>query len=564
MEAGSAAAVRAVYAEFLFSQTHSVMKRFGFLAYALLAGWGVASAAPVPLKGSVKNVKVYPQGIYVSMSVPVSLAGGAQEEIVFPDLWYADPATVELKLMPGVQGVDYVMESQRAMRGSDVEMQRDNLLRRDSLLARKARLEADSMVLSREIEFLQANARQEATTVAQLAAADGWMRDRYAKVYEAQRKNSEARTALGKELADNERLIRWVNSQVSHVTLVRARVNSPGARKAEFELSYFSNAAQWRPVYFFRFEPGKSSAELDYRATVKQSTNFDWIGVPATLSYGTPMRSLNRPKLYPRTVSYAAPAPKVAKQNKLHILDLDVTQDLAVDVARFGGTYTAEDAPQAAMYAAPAAVLDVTENHVGYRLARPLTLVSSSDGGQVQQTVQVRRDTIPVLYEYEVAPKVSGDVLLLARVPGWRQLHLMDGRMNVFCDGRMLGQSNLSVRSTQDTLVLPLTFEQQVVVDRLEAGDYKERVSGSKMERSREYEIRIRNNREYPVNLTVKDQYPVSGTDEVEVVLTESSGATVDTNTGMLTWKLELAPGAERILKFGYAVRYPKGGTVYF
>lgn len=66
------------------------------------------------------------------------------------------------------------------------------------------------------------------------------------------------------------------------------------------------------------------------------------------------------------------------------------------------------------------------------------------------------------------------------------------------------------------------------------------------------------------MSLTVKDQYPVSNTDEVEVTLTESSGALVDGNTGMLTWKLELAPGAERILKFGYAVRYPKGGTVYF
>lgn len=540
------------------------MKQFGILLTALLAGWGIASATSVPLKGNVKGVKVYPNGVYVTMSVPVTLIGSVQEEVVFPDLWYADPATVELKLMPGARGVDYVMESQRAMRGSDVELQQDNLRRRDSLLARKARLEADSMVLLREIEFLRANAKQQANTVAQLAAADSWMRDRYAGVYEAQRKNSEARAALGKELADNERLIRRVNSQASRVTLVRARVNSPGAQRAEFELSYFSNAARWEPVYFFRFDTGKASAELDYRATVRQWTNYAWDNVPAALHYGMPMRSLKRPELYTRMVSYTAPAPKVPKQRKVDILDLDVTQDLAVDVAKFGGTYTAEDAPEAAMYAAPVASLDMSENSISYRLARPLTLASSSDDGQVQQTVQVRRDTIPVLYDYEVTPKVSGDVLLLARVPQWQKLHLADGRVNIFCDGRMLGQSNLSVRSTQDTLVLPLTFEPRVVVDRTESGDYKERVSGSKMERTRSYEIKVKNNKEFPVILTVKDQYPVSNTEEVEVLLTESSGATVDANTGMLTWKLELAPGAERILKFGYTVRYPKGGTVYF
>lgn len=528
-----------------------VMKRSVFFSLALLAGWGVTTAAPVPQTGTVKSVKVYPQGVYVTLSVPVSLRGSVQEEVVFPDLWYADPATVELKLLPGAQGVDYVLESQRAVRGSDVELQRYNLLRRDSLLARKARLEADSMVLLREIEFLRANAKQEANTVAQLAAADSWMRDRYAKVYEAQRKNSEAFAVLDKVLADNERLIRRVNSQASRVTLVRARVNSPKVQKAEFEISYFSNAARWEPVYFFRFDTGKSSAELDYRATVRQWTNYDWSSVPATLSYGTPMRSLSRPELRKENISYYKPV-------------MVKGEPLAVDVTRFGGTYTAEDAPEAAMYAAPTASLDVSENNVSYRLARPLTLASSSDDGQVVQTVQVRRDTIPVLYDYEVTPKVSTDVLLLARVPQWQKLHLTEGRMNIFCDGRMLGQSNLSVRSTQDTLVLPLTFDPQVVVDRTEAGDFKERASGSKMERTRSYEIKIKNNKEFPVSLTVKDQYPVSNTDEVEVTLTESSGALVDANMGMLTWKLELAPGAERILKFGYAVRYPKGGTVYF
>lgn len=538
------------------------MKHFGFMAAALLTGWGTAAAAPAPLQGTVKGVKIYPQGVYVTMSVPVPLKGGAEEEVAFPDLWYADPATVELKLLPGAEGVTYVTESQRAVRGSDVELQRDNLLKRDTLLARKARLEADSMVLAREVEFLRANAKQEAPSVTQLAAADKWMRERYAEVYEAQRRNSEVRGALVKELAATDRLIRRVDAQASRVTLVRAKVNSRRAQRAEFELSFFSNAAQWRPVYFFRFDSGKRSAELDYQATVKQWTNYDWSRVPATLSYGTPMRSLNRPKLYTRTVDYRAPLPKIVKRTDDRILDLDITQDLAVDVAKFGGNYVAEEEDKYA--AAPIAGMEVSENNVSYRLARPLTLATSSDDGQIQQTVQVRRDTIPVLYDYEVTPKVSTDVLLLARVPGWQQLHLADGRINVFCDGRMLGQSDLSVRSSQDTLVLPLTYEPQVVVERSEKGDYKERASGSKLERTRSYEIKIKNNKEFPVSVTVKDQYPVSNTDEVEVALTESSGAQAEAGSGMLTWKLELEPGAERILTFTYSVRYPKGGTVYF
>ncbi len=539
------------------------MKHIGLLLAAVLfGGRAVSPAAAAPLQGEVKSVKIYPRGVYVTMSIPAPLQAG-ETEIVFPDLWYADPTTVELRLLPGTTGATYVMESQQAVRGSDVEQQQRHLLLRDTLSARRARLEADSMVLVREIEFLQANAKQTTASVSQLAAADTWMQTKYAAVYEAQRQNREARAALDRAWAENERTIRRIDSQASQVTLVRARVNSLRAQKATFELAYFTRAAQWEPVYFFRFEPARAMAELDYQGTVWQWTHFDWDRVAATLSYGTPNRALNRAQLTPQTLLYS-PAIKY----RARTLELDVTQDMAMDVAKFGGTYNGETVRPQLMAAAPVAPMaqparmEVSENSISYLLASPLTLVSSSDNGELRQTVQVRRDTVPVLYEYEVTPKISTDVLLLARVPDWQQLHLTNGRVNVFCDGRMLGQSNLSVRNTADTLVLPLTLESQVVVDRKETGNYKERASGSKMEQMRSYEIRIKNNKSFPVNLTVKDQYPLSTTSEVEVTLTNDSGAEADPQTGMLTWHLALSPGEERVVTFGYTVRYPRGGRL--
>lgn len=549
----------------MFKPTHKPrfkMKHFGLLLAAVLfGGWAGSPATAAPLQGRVKSVKIYPRGVYVTMSIPTTLRAG-ETEIAFPDLWYADPATVELRLLAGTTGATYVMESQQAVRGSDVEQQQRYLLLRDTLAARRARLEADSMVLVREIEFLQANAKQEATSVSQLAAVDTWMQAKYASVYEAQRKNRESRAALDRDWAENERAIRRIESQASQVTLVRARVNSLRTQKAEFELAYFTRAAQWEPVYFFRFEPARATAELDYQGTVWQWTHFDWDRVAATLSYGTPNRSLNRAQLTPQTLLYS-PAIKY----RARTLELDVTQDMAVDASKFGGTYTGEERPKF-MASAPVAPMastarmEVSENNISYQLASPLTLVSSSDNGNIRQTVQVRRDTVPVLYEYEVTPKISTDVLLLARVPGWQELHLTNGRVNVFCDGRMLGQSNLSVRNTADTLVLPLTLESQVVVERKETGNYQERVSGAKMERMRSYEIRVKNNKSFPVNLTVKDQYPLSSTSEVEIALTNDSGAEANPQTGMLIWHLDLAPGEERVVTFGYTVRYPRGGDL--
>ncbi|MCH5305380.1 MAG: mucoidy inhibitor MuiA family protein [Rikenella sp.] len=533
------------------------MKRFVYCLSVAALAWSGAAAAPESLNVEVKEVRVYPHGVYLTLSVPASLKGGADETVVFPDLWYADPATVELKLLPSAAGVDYVVESQRAEKGSDVRLQQVYLQCQDTLLARKARLEADSMVLVRKAEFLASNARQEGSALSQLAAAEQWMREQYTQTYEAQRRNREALAELGKKIADNASRIRLVNARANRVTLVRARVNSPEAQQVVFELSYFADAAQWEPVYFFRFEPGGTTAEIDYRATVRQWSGFAWDRVPAVLNYGAPRSSLYRPKLSKTYVSYRKPVAERLERNtlmtfsasyaggeKLQILDADESQEMAFD-------------PDL-----PAAGVELSEIGVGYRLGRPLTLASSSDNRQIRQTVELRKDTVPVVYEYEVTPKVAPWVLLLARVPDWQKLHLTDGRINVFCAGRMLGQSTLSVRSTQDTLEVPLMYEPQVVVDRTEVGNYRERVSGSKTERSQRYEIRIKNNKDFPVNLTVRDQYPVSDTDEVEVVLADASGAQVDAESGMLTWRLRLAPGEEQVLTFSYSVRYPKGGTV--
>jgi hypothetical protein len=54
------------------------------------------------------------------------------------------------------------------------------------------------------------------------------------------------------------------------------------------------------------------------------------------------------------------------------------------------------------------------------------------------------------------------------------------------------------------------------------------------------------------------DQFPVSGNSEIEVQHIDTGGAELDNDTGILTWKLDLEPGASEKLTFKYSVRYPK------
>ena len=60
----------------------------------------------------------------------------------------------------------------------------------------------------------------------------------------------------------------------------------------------------------------------------------------------------------------------------------------------------------------------------------------------------------------------------------------------------------------------------------------------------------------------LKDQYPVSSTRDIEEELIESSGAAVNTETGVLTWKMDLAPGETKKYRVSYSIKYPKDKIV--
>lgn len=57
------------------------------------------------------------------------------------------------------------------------------------------------------------------------------------------------------------------------------------------------------------------------------------------------------------------------------------------------------------------------------------------------------------------------------------------------------------------------------------------------------YEILVKNNKLTDVNLLLKDQFPLSNIKKVIVELEDGSEAMMNTETGVLTWKIDLKRG---------------------
>ncbi len=180
-----------------------------------------------------------------------------------------------------------------------------------------------------------------------------------------------------------------------------------------------------------------------------------------------------------------------------------------------------------------------------------------------EQIATLKEDKAEALYKYYSVPKLDKDVYLLAEISDWEKLNLLPGEANIIFEGTYIGKTFIDPSSTNDTLNLTLGKDKRVVVKRDKLKDFSSvKVLGTNKLQKITYELTVKNNKKDAISLSLKDQYPISTNKEIEVELLESAEASNNTETAVLGWKLDLAPGESKKVKIGYSVKYPKGKTL--
>lgn len=180
-----------------------------------------------------------------------------------------------------------------------------------------------------------------------------------------------------------------------------------------------------------------------------------------------------------------------------------------------------------------------------------------------EQRVVLKEYSVPVSYKYYSVPRLDKDAYLLGGVQDWAKLNLLPGDANIIFEGTYIGHSSIDPNSTQDTLNLTLGRDRRVVVKREKVVDYSSvKFLGGNKKQIFTYEITVKNNKKEAIQMILKDQHPISSNKDIEEELLESSGAEVNDDTGILTWKVSLAPGESKKYKMSYSIKYPKDKTV--
>lgn len=380
----------------------------------------------------------------------------------------------------------------------------------------------------------------------------------------------------------------------------------PLAGTYDFTVSYVTPSAGWNPSYDLRVENINKPVALTYKAKLVQSTGIDWDNVKLSLSTSIPAQHNNAPDVKAWFLDYvnaynrvpdafsnriagvaAAPAMEEVKVRGYVSMDYKkesrgepiyvvngaiMSKDEFANIDRnsIKNMEVLKDASATAIYGSRGAngVVLVTLKQMDDYVAvkdNQLNVVFDIDlpydvpSNGKEQNVNLKDFKIPAQYKYYSAPRLDKDAYLLGEIVDWEALNLLPGEANIIFEGTYIGKTTIDANSVQDTLNLTLGRDKRVVVNRERLGDFSSvKFFGANKKQTLTFEITVRNNKKEAVQMELKDQYPVSTNKEIEVELLQHDGASVNAETGILKWSVQLAPGEIKKYRVSYSVKYPK------
>jgi len=366
----------------------------------------------------------------------------------------------------------------------------------------------------------------------------------------------EKEAKLNKRLqALNEKLV--INTQKedkSSKGKLVLQVMNEVAGNVNLDINYITNAATWNPFYDLRVESVKDPINMMYKAQVSQNSGIDWKKVKLTLSSGNPNQNNQAPLLSSWFLRYGYNPilENVVMTNKIQSRSSGVELDEVV----VAGGYGIKKKKQVRS-------INATDNenqlNVSFDIDIPYDVLSNGKA----HSVALKEIKLPATYKYYAAPRVEKEAFLLAEIKDYSKYNLLPGEANIIFEGLYVGKTNINPNQTADTLNLSMGRDKKIAIKREKVVDK----SGTKFlssykEQTFTYDLTVRNNKKEEVQMLLKDQYPLSTDKDITIEVLDDGNAKVNTETGIMTWELKLAPNETKKIRISYKVKYPKDKVI--
>lgn len=321
------------------------------------------------------------------------------------------------------------------------------------------------------------------------------------------------------------------------------------AGAVNLDINYLTNSASWVPFYDLRAENITSPINMMYKAQVVQNTGIDWKKVKLTLSSGNPNQNNQAPLLSAWFLRYGN------IYDDRNYRSGDLKSNMLQEVVVTQGYSAKKDKISAAAYSTVGANIVENQLNVSFDIDIPYDILSNNK----PHSVALKDIQLPATYKYYAVPRVEKEAFLLAEISDYSKYNLLPGDANIIFEGLYVGKTTINPNQTSDTLNLSMGRDKKISIKREKVVDKSgTRFLSSKKEQTFTFDITIRNNKKEAAGMLLKDQYPLSPDKDIEIELTESSGAKINTETGILTWDLKLQPNETKKVRISYKVKYPK------
>lgn len=256
-----------------------------------------------------------------------------------------------------------------------------------------------------------------------------------------------------------------------------------------------------------------------------------------------------------------------AGENMQIVLEEDVSELEEIVVVGYGtarkssfeDSFVADYKPKEIKYEEPEKLvpLELFESQTAteFKIDVPYTIPSD---GKVYD-VSMLTYHIDADYRFSCLPRYSPDVFLLADLKNFSQYPILKGSAYVYFDNVYQGECEIAPDFAADTFSISVGRDKYIAVNRQAVKEFtSKKFIGSNVKVVKCFEITVKNNKKSSVDVVITDQYPLPKYSDIKVELTDKGGAETDAEKGKLTWKLNLAAGEKKVLRFSYEVKYPK------
>jgi len=536
------------------------MKKLITLLFSALCAT-FATATEITVDAKIESATVFLQGATLNNTASAEIPAGVSTITISRLSHFAVQQSLQVAgagdftILDVRYKVNYVTQQENTNAIQALEKQRKDLLAQQQTLNDEiAVYKMDEELLKKNMEL---SGKNQAVTMAELEKVANFYRSRMLD-------NKQKLQQKQAELEPLTEKITNINRQLQNVPRniptgeVQVTVSSKKAQKAQFFVSYFMNNAGWTPLYDVRVEDVNKDLEITYKARVLQNSGLPWKNIGVTLSTGNPSLSGTAPELQkwivrqqnnPRVVKigYASAAPSRAKETvKYEEADMEfkmmAMEEVAAPAANWAGTTTTNNTTT-----------------IEFAISEKLTVESGGEGA----LLSINTHQVPSMYHYITVPKLDKDAFLQAKITNLEPFNFLSGMANIYFQGTYVGETFFNIQQATDTIALSLGRDKNIFVERKAITNFNERsLLGQKRREAFAWEISVRNGKQTPITIQVIDQIPISGQSEIEISGVQHAGATLDKDSGKVTWDFSLDKGQTKKMELRYTITYPRNWVI--